>query len=85
MADNITNTQQIERACPKDCRKCGMVQQMYCVTRMTFDSYEGMRGILDRLNTIEQKIDVIKGSETDLINPVTRENLSDGIVDHAEE
>ena len=85
MADNIANTQQIERACPKDCRKCGMVQQLYCVTRMTFDSYEGMKGILDRLNAIEQKMDIIRGSETYLINPMARENPSDGMVDHAEE
>ena len=52
---------------------------------MTFDSYEGMKGILDRLNAIEQKMDIIRGSETYLINPMARENPSDGMVDHAEE
>lgn len=85
MADNTTNTQQVERACPKDCRKCGMVQQLYCVTRMTFDSYEGTRGILERLSAIEQRLNIIGGSETDLIAPMVHERISDDTIVHPDE
>lgn len=57
------------RACPKDCRQCGMAQQMYCATSLTFNSFEVMSKMLERLEAIESKVNVMQGAE-ELVTPV---------------
>ena len=57
------------RACPKDCRMCGMAQQMYCATSLTFNSFEVMSKMLERLEAIESKVNVMQGAE-ELVTPV---------------
>lgn len=66
MAEETTN---IPRACPKDCRRCGMAQQMYCATSLTFNSFEVMAKMLERLEAIESKVNVMQGAE-ELVTPV---------------
>lgn len=73
MAEESNNTQQA-RSCPKDCRRCSMAQQVYCATSLTFNSYEVMSRIMERLDRIEDNMRMMQGSGSDLLNPHT-ENL----------
>ena len=74
MEEEKTNIQQ-SRACPKDCRRCSMAQQLYCVTNLTFNSYEVMSKMIERLERIEGKVNTIQGAENGLLSPETRENI----------
>ena len=58
------------RACPMDCRRCGMAQQLYCSTNLTFNSFGIMSKILERLDCIEARINDLQTSSDDLVNPV---------------
>ena len=73
MAEESNNIQQA-RSCPKDCRRCNMAQQVYCATSLTFNSYEVMSRIMERLDRIEDNIRMMQGTGSDLLNPHT-ENL----------
>lgn len=66
MADIATTP----RACPKDCRMCGMVQQVYCATNLTFKSFEVMKGLHERLDAIEVKLQNMQSAE-ELVTPET--------------
>ena len=46
-----------------------MAQQLFCVTSLTFNSYEIMSRTLERLEHIEEKMASLQGPETELINP----------------
>ena len=66
--DNI----QQPRACPKDCRRCGMAQQIYCATSLSFNLYEMMTRAQDRLDAIESKMTAIQGAGRELVSPVAK-------------
>ena len=66
------------RACPKDCRRCSMAQQIYCSTNLTFTSFEIMSKMLERLENIEAKMNDLQGSSDDLVNPVSIPATTDG-------
>ena len=78
-----TNKQQ--GVCPKDCRKCNMAQQIFCATSLTFNSYEVMSKLWERMGEIERKIDAIQNAESEFLSPVTHENVSGGVVTHSDE
>lgn len=63
------------KVCPKDCRRCNLAQQIFCATSLTFNSYEVMSKIWNRLEEIEQKVDSIKSPESGLISPITSEKV----------
>lgn len=56
------------RACPKDCRQCSMPQQIYCTTSLMFNSYEMMGKMVERLEAIENKVNVMQGAK-ELVTP----------------
>ena len=74
-----TTAEQIQnnpRPCPKDCRKCTMAQQICCAALLSFQSFEVMNGIIQRLDIqsqriseLESRISVIQSSETELAAP----------------
>ena len=68
MAELETN---IPRACPKDCRRCNMAQQLYCVTSLTFNSYEVMSNMLEQLKHIEHDMRMMQGSDNEFLKPET--------------
>lgn len=76
MADQRENILQA-RACPKDCRQCGMVQQMFCSTDLTFKSYEIMSRIYQRLEQLESKMAIMQGSASELVSPATNDEPTD--------
>lgn len=89
MADRQdNNTQQAQqpaqqrqiRPCPKDCSKCGYQQHAYCSARMTFQMFEVMNGIIQRLDIqseriadLEQRIAAIQNSEAEFSSPLPME------------
>lgn len=65
------------RPCPKDCRKCTMAQQICCSSIMSFQMFEVMNGVIQRLDIqsqriteLEQRIAAIQSSEGELASPL---------------
>lgn len=58
------------RACPKDCRKCSISQQVYCTTSLAFNTYELLSKLVGKVDILEEKVNAIQGSEDDLVAPV---------------
>ena len=64
------------RPCPKDCRRCPMPQQICCAAMLSFQAFDVMNGIIQRLNAqaqcladFEAKLEAIQSSEADLSAP----------------
>jgi hypothetical protein len=48
--------QQQLRPCPKDCRKCSMAQQMCCSAMLSFQMYDVMNSVIQRIDLQSQRI-----------------------------
>lgn len=79
------NNNQQQRVCPKDCRRCNMAQQIFCATSLTFNSYEVMSKLWERMGDIERKIDAIQSSESEFLSPVTHEDGVGGTITHPDD
>lgn len=66
------------RLCPKDCRQCGMAQQMYCSAQLSFTAYEVMGKILERIEKVENTIKSLDFGEKAFKSPITHEKVSSG-------
>ena len=51
------------RPCPKDCRRCSMQQQICCASMLSFQMYDVMNSVIQRLDTQTQTI----GSQSQVI------------------
>ena len=72
MAEENNNIPQQPRACPKDCRICSMAQQIFCSTRMTFNLYEVIGKMNERLDVMEDSIlSMQQEQDNELITPDT--------------
>ena len=75
-----TNQQTASRPCPKDCRMCGLAQQVYCATQMCFNLYEVVTGMSTRVESIEQAVETLKSKTDELAIPPkavrTKRNMS---------
>lgn len=89
MAEKENNTQQTAaqqpqaapqqrqaRPCPKDCSRCGYQQHAYCAARMSFQMFEVMNAVIQRLDAqsqrladIERRIAAIESSEAEFSSP----------------
>lgn len=65
------------RPCPKDCTKCGYQQHAYCAARMSFQMFEVMNVVLQRLDTqseqiaaMEKRIAALQSSEAEFSSPL---------------
>ena len=85
MNGNMEENRQQQRVCPKDCRRCNMAQQIFCATSLTFNSYEVMSKLWERINDIDRKIDAIQSSESEFLSPVAGENDSAGTITRQED
>lgn len=76
----------IARPCPKDCRKCSWQQQVCCASLLSFQAFEVMNSIIQRLDIqsqriadMETRISAIQSTETELAAPcVTQGSLFPG-------
>ncbi len=84
MAENV-NTQQGEkqqqpqqqvRPCPRDCRKCSMAQQICCASMLSFQSFDVMNSIIQRLDAqtkviidLNSRIAVLEGTDLSAPSP----------------
>ena len=64
------------RPCPKDCTKCGYQQHAFCAARMSFQMFEVMNAIIQRLDIqsqrfadLESRIAAIQSSEAEFSSP----------------
>lgn len=65
------------RPCPKDCTKCGYQQHAYCAARMSFQMFEVMNGVIQRLDAqsqqiaeLEKRIAALQSSEAEFSSPL---------------
>ena len=65
------------RPCPRDCTKCGYQQHIFCAARMSFQMFEVMNGVIQRLDIqsqrisdLEQRIAAIQSSEAEFSSPL---------------
>ena len=65
------------RPCPKDCRKCPMAQQVCCSSMLSFQAFEVMNSIIQRLDIqsqrlaeLEARVSAIQSSEAELASPL---------------
>lgn len=65
------------RPCPKDCRKCSMQQQICCASLLSFQMFEVMNGVIQRIDLqsqriaeLETRIAAIQSSEAELSSPL---------------
>ena len=71
------------RPCPKDCRRCSWQQQICCASMLSFQAFDVMNSIIqrldvqaERLDTLEKKVQAISSSEAELGCPqVFQEDL----------
>ena len=68
------------RPCPKDCTKCGYQQHAYCAARMSFQMFEVMNTVIQRLDAqsqqiaaLEQRIAAMQSSEAEFSSPLPME------------
>lgn len=57
----ITSQMVQPRPCPKDCRRCSMQQQICCSSMLSFQSFDVMNGIIQRLDIQAQRITELEG------------------------
>lgn len=50
------------RPCPKDCRRCPMAQQICCAAMLSFQMYDVMNIVIQRLDAQQQTIAELSGS-----------------------
>ena len=79
------NKNEQQRVCPKNCRLCSMGQQIFCATNLTFNSYEVMSKLWQKMNDLERKIDAIQNAESEFLSPVTRESVDGGTITHQDD
>lgn len=72
------------RACPKDCRQCGMAQQMYCACQLSFTSFEAMSKIYEKLELLEDKVNAIQNAENGFLSPLDAKQAEDDTTGHKE-
>ena len=65
------------RPCPKDCRRCSMQQQICCSSMLSFQSFEVMNSIIQRLDIqsqriaeLETKLAAIQNTDAELSSPL---------------
>lgn len=65
------------RPCPKDCTKCGYQQHAFCAARMSFQMFEVMNGVIQRLDIQSQRISdmearltALQSSEAEFSSPI---------------
>lgn len=65
------------RPCPKDCRRCSMQQQICCASMLSFQAFEVMNGMIQRLDIqsqriadLEAKLAAIQNTEAELSSPL---------------
>ena len=87
MAEQDNNTQQPAaaaqrqaRPCPKDCTRCGYQQHAYCAARMSFQMFEVMNSVIQRIDAqsqqisgLERRIQALQSSEAELSSPLPME------------
>ncbi len=68
--------QQQSRPCPQDCSKCGLQQHAFCAARMSFQMFEVMNGVINRLDRqsqhirdLEKRLSAIQSTEAELAAP----------------
>ena len=76
-AQPVTAMQRQARPCPKDCTKCGYQQHAYCAARMSFQMFEVMNTVIQRLDAqsqqiaaLEQRIAAMQSSEAEFSSPL---------------
>lgn len=69
--------QQQGRPCPKDCRRCSMQQQICCSSMLSFQAFDVMNGIIQRLDIqsqriteLESKLSSLQPLDTELSSPL---------------
>ena len=72
-----TQQRQQGRPCPKDCRKCSMAQQICCASMLSFQMYDVLSTVIQRLDMqsqrlygVETRLTEIRSSETELSSPL---------------
>lgn len=65
------------RPCPKDCRRCPMAQQICCASMLSFQMYDVMSIVIQRLDAQQQtiaklseRLSAIQSSEAELSSPL---------------
>ena len=65
------------RPCPKDCRRCSMAQQICCASMLSFQMYDVMNIVIQRLDAQQQtvaelsdRLSAIQSSEAVLSAPL---------------
>ena len=65
------------RPCPKDCTKCGYQQHAFCAARMSFQMFEVMNTVIQRLDAqsqhiadLERRIAALQSSEAEFSSPL---------------
>lgn len=65
------------RPCPKDCRRCPMAQQICCASMLSFQMYDVMNIVIQRLDAQQQtiaelsdRLSAIQSSEAELSAPL---------------
>lgn len=68
------------RPCPRDCTKCGYQQHAFCAARMSFQMFEVMNGIIQRLDIqsqrladLEQRLAAIQSADGEFSSPLPME------------
>lgn len=68
------------RPCPKDCTKCGYQQHAYCAARMSFQMFDVMNGVIQRLDIqsqriadLQQRLASIQSTEAEFSSPLPME------------
>lgn len=69
--------QQQGRPCPKDCRKCSWQQQICCASLLSFQAFEVMNSIIQRVDAqsvkiaeLAARVAAIQSSEAELSSPL---------------
>lgn len=63
----VSNQQQAQaRPCPKDCRRCSMQQQICCASMLSFQAFDVMNGIIQRLDIQSQRITELESCIADM-------------------
>ena len=59
-------TQQQGRPCPKDCRKCSWMQQVCCSSMMSFQMFDVMNGMMQKIDNQTNVIIDLNGRVAEL-------------------
>ena len=65
------------RPCPKDCRRCSMQQQICCASMLSFQAFDVMNNIIQRMDIqsqriteLESKLSSLQPLDTELSSPL---------------